>query len=160
MPVIKLSTEIKNTTIALVFDLIRSIDLHKIAASKSNEEAIAGKTSGLISLNETVTWRAKHLGFTQELTSKITAYIFPTFFADEMVKGIFKSFRHEHYLTQIKGNVIVKDVFEYTAPLGVLGRLADSLFLKQYMINFLEERNAVIKDFAETEKWKKVLEIT
>jgi 2-hydroxy-3-keto-5-methylthiopentenyl-1-phosphate phosphatase len=44
--------------------------------------------------------------------------------------------------------------------LGVLGRLADSLFLKQYMINFLEERNAVIKDFAETEKWKKVLEIT
>ena len=160
MPIIKLTTEINNANIEIVFDLIRSIDLHKISTHKSKEEAIAGKTSGLISLNETVTWRAKHLGFTQELTSKITDYIAPTFFADEMVKGAFKSFRHEHYLSQKKDNVIVKDVFEYAAPLGFLGKLADFLFLESYMTNFLKERNLVLKDFAETDQWKKVLEIT
>jgi len=42
--------------INVVFDLIRNIDFHKISTKKSNEEAIAGKTSGLIALNETVTW--------------------------------------------------------------------------------------------------------
>jgi ligand-binding SRPBCC domain-containing protein len=160
LPIIKLTTEINNTTIEIVFDLIRSIDLHKISTNKSNEEAIAGKTSGLISLNETVTWRAKHLGIRQELTSKITAYIYPTFFADEMVKGAFQSFRHEHYLAQKNGNVIVTDVFKYTAPFCFLGKLADVLFLESYMTTFLKERNLVIKDFAETDKWKKLLEVT
>ena len=94
MPIIKLTTEINNANVEIVFDLIRSIDLHKIAAHKSKAAAIAG----LISLKETVTWKAKHLGFTQEVTSKITDYIYPTFFAHEMVKGAFKSFRHAHYL--------------------------------------------------------------
>ena len=157
MPVIKLTTEINTTNIETVFNLIRSIDLHKISTSKSKEEAIAGKTSGLISLNETVTWRAKHLGFKQNLTSKITDYVFPTFFADEMVKGVFKSFRHEHYLQEVKGKVIVKDVFYYESPLGILGKIADFLFLEKYMTTFLKDRNLVIKDFAETNKWKQII---
>ncbi|MCH3885411.1 SRPBCC family protein [Tenacibaculum aquimarinum] len=157
MPKIELETLIKTDNIEVVFDLIRSIDLHKISTKNSNEQAIAGKTSGLISLGETVTWRAKHLGVTQELTSIITDYQSPTFFADEMVKGAFKSFRHEHYLKIVDSNVIVKDVFEYKSPFGFLGKLADFLFLKKYMTNFLIERNEVIKEFAETEKWKSVL---
>jgi hypothetical protein len=36
------------------FDLSRSIDLHKISTSHTNETAIAGVTSGLICLNEQV----------------------------------------------------------------------------------------------------------
>jgi hypothetical protein len=80
MPKIELETTINIDDIYIVFNLIRSIDLHKISTKKSKEEAIAGKTSGLISLNETVTWRAKHLGFTQELTSIITAFEAPFFF--------------------------------------------------------------------------------
>tara|TARA_R110000787_G_scaffold234375_7_gene341274 strand:- start:1021 stop:1497 length:477 start_codon:yes stop_codon:yes gene_type:complete len=157
MPRITLETRIKSE-INIVFDLIRSIDLHKKSTQKSNEEAIAGKTSGLISLGETVTWRAKHLGFYQKLTSIITDYNEPIFFADEMVKGTFKSFRHEHYLKQEGDFVIVKDVFEYLSPFGFLGKIADSLFLKNYMKRFLEERNYVIKKYAETTLWKDVLE--
>jgi hypothetical protein len=94
LPIIKLTTEVNNANIEIVFDLIRSIDLQKISTHKLKAAAIARKTSGLISLNESDTWRAKHLGFgfTQELTSKITDYNYPTFFADEMVKGVFNSF--------------------------------------------------------------------
>jgi hypothetical protein len=40
-------------------------------------------------------------------------------------------------------------VFDYVAPLGVLGKLADRLFLERYMRRLLEERNAVIKRMAE-----------
>jgi len=159
MPKIELTTTIKTSQIELVFDLIRSIDLHKISTKNSKEKAIAGKISGLISLGETVTWRAKHFGVTQNLTSKVTDYSYPTFFADEMQKGAFKAFRHEHYLTlDDRGVVIVKDVFDYQSPLGILGKLADFLFLKKYMTNFLIERNKVIKEYAESEKWKEVLE--
>lgn len=157
MPKIELKTTINTDKIDVVFDLIRSIDLHIISTKKSKEEAIAGKTSGLITLGETVTWKAKHLGFTQKLTSKITDFKRPFFFADEMQKGIFKSFRHEHHLSLEEKNVIIKDVFDYSSPLGYLGKLADFLFLKEYMTNFLIERNRVIKLYAETEKWKNVL---
>ena len=157
MPKIELITVIEFDKIEVVFDLIRSIDLHKISTKNSKEEAIAGKTKGLISLNETVTWKAKHLRVTQKLTSKVTDYKFPIFFADEMQKGAFKGFRHEHYLESKDGKVIVKDIFDYKSPFGFLGKVADYLFLKSYMKNFLRERNMVIKEYAESGKWKEVL---
>ncbi len=88
MPRIEIEIVI-NAKIVTVFDLARSIDLHKISTEKTNEIAIAGKTSGLIGANESVTWRAKHFGIYQNLTSKITEFDRPNYFADEMVKGAF-----------------------------------------------------------------------
>ena len=73
MPKIHLQTFIKAKK-ELVFDLSRSIDLHLLSTKKTNEKAIAGKTSGLMELNDTVTWRAKNLGIYQNLTSKITEF--------------------------------------------------------------------------------------
>lgn len=156
MPIIKLKTYIK-APIELVFDLSRSIDLHKISTQKTNEEAISGKTSGLISLNESVTWRAKHFGITQMLTSKITDFKKPQYFIDEMQEGIFKYFKHEHIFNFNDGITEMTDVFNYKSPFGFLGVLADRIFLKSYMASFLIERNNIIKDFAETEKWKELL---
>lgn len=157
MPKIVLETIIDFDDILVVFNLIRSIDLHKISTGSTNEEAIAGKTSGLISLGETVTWRAKHLGVIQELTSKVTEFNSPYFFVDEMVKGAFKSFRHEHHLSKIEDKIIVKDVFDYVSPYSVLGKLVDFLFLKNYMQKFLLKRNTIIKEYAENGKWEEIL---
>jgi len=50
---------------------------------------------------------------------------------------------------------IADDVFDYTSPLGILGRMADRLFLVQYMRRLLEERNAIIKTVAESEQWQR-----
>lgn len=157
MPRIYLETRI-SAPVGIVFDLSRSIDLHKISTEHTKEEAIAGKTSGLIALGETVTWRAKHLGFTQNLTSKITDFNSPFFFADEMAQGAFKEFRHEHHFECHENTTLMIDVFTYQSPLGFFGKLADFVFLKKYLSNLLERRNLIIKDFAETEKWQKVLE--
>lgn len=148
MPVIRLETFI-NADRAVVFDLARNIDLHQVSTAHTNERAVAGKTSGLIELNESVTWEARHFGVEQRLTSKITAMKQPDYFVDEMVSGAFKSFRHEHiFESQVDGTLMV-DVFSYVAPLGILGRLADVLFLKKYMTNLLKTRNEVIKRHAE-----------
>lgn len=157
MPILKLQTEI-DAAIELVFDLSRSIDLHKITTAHTNETAIAGRASGLIELHETVTWRARHFGIYQKLTSKITAFERPDYFADEMVKGAFKRFKHEHYFKRVNGLTLMNDIFDYESPLGILGKLADTLFLEKYMMNLLEERNRYIKEFAETDRWKEVLE--
>lgn len=156
MPIIVLETVI-NAKRKIVFDLSRSVDLHLLSTEKTNEKAIAGKTSGLMEMNETVTWRAKHLGIYQNLTTKITAFKKPTYFADEMVNGAFKSFKHEHYFEDFQDGTLMKDNFEYKSPFGILGKLADFIFLKNYMKSFLIERNSMIKEVAETDKWKSLL---
>ena len=156
MPQLKFQTYI-NAPIQVVFDLARSIDLHKISTEHTNEEAIAGKTSGLIDLGESVTWHAKHFGITQTLTSKITEMEAPYHFTDEMVDGAFKSFRHEHIFEEKNGQTLMTDHFDYTAPYGILGVIANGLFLKRYMISLLSKRNQVIKEFAESGEWRQVL---
>ncbi len=156
MPRIELQTEIKATK-QMVFDLSRSIDLHKISTEKTNERAIAGRTHGLIELNESVTWRAKHFGIYQNLTSKITEFDRPNYFADEMVNGASKRFKHEHHFVELNGGTLMTYIFEYQSPLGFLGRLADKLFLEKYMAKLLTERNRIIKEFAESDKWKEIL---
>jgi ligand-binding SRPBCC domain-containing protein len=148
MPTIQLKTRIK-ASVQVCFDLSRSIDLHIESTRQTGETAIAGKTFGLIELNETVTWHAKHFGIWQTLTSKVTEMEAPRFFADEMVKGAFKSFRHEHYFEDSNGYTLMTDVFVFESPLGILGMIANMLFLKQYMCNLLMKRNNVIKEFAE-----------
>ena len=148
MPTIELITII-NAPIEKCFDLARSIDLHMESTRQTGEQAIAGKTSGLIELGETVTWRAKHFGIWQKLTSKITEFDQPNFFADEMMKGAFKSFRHEHYFLSRHGETLMKDIFIFESPYGILGRLFNWLVLKKYMNRLLVKRNKVIKSAAE-----------
>lgn len=82
MPKIELITQI-NSTLEICFDLSRSIDLHIISSAKTKEQAIAGRTNGLINLNEIVTWQATHFWIRQKLTSKITAFYRPNYFIDE-----------------------------------------------------------------------------
>ena len=156
MPVIILETFIKADQ-QIVFDLARSIDFQSEAVKSSSEKAIAGRISGLIGLNETVTWYGKHLGVWQHLTTKITEFDPPRFFADEMVKGAFKSIRHDHYFSETEEGTLMKDVFKFQAPLGILGRIASKLFLEKYMANFLKERNRILKEYAETDRWREVL---
>lgn len=156
MPKIELTTEI-TSKIDICFDLARSIDLHKISTEKTNEETIEGKVSGLIGLNEYVTWQATHFGIKQKLTSKITAYKRPHYFVDEQLKGIFKSIRHQHKFEQFEERVIMTDIFEFHSPFGLLGKLFNKLILTNYLQKLLIDRNNVIKEFAETDKWKLVL---
>jgi ligand-binding SRPBCC domain-containing protein len=153
MPTLKIQTHI-NAERTIVFDLARSIDLHKLSTQHTNEEAIAGVTSGLIGLNESVTWRARHFGIYQKLTSKITAFESPNYFVDEMQKGIFKEFKHEHIFEETENGTLMIDIFNYISPLGIIGRLADYWFLKKYMKNLLVKRNSVIKEFAEKDNVK------
>jgi ligand-binding SRPBCC domain-containing protein len=157
MPTIHLTTFIAAPA-ERVFDLCRSIDLHRKSMAHTNEEAVAGTTSGLIGLDETVTWKAKHLLKTRVLKSKIIAMNRPLSFTDEMVNGDFKRLRHEHHFKRIDNGTLVIDLFHFDAPFGGLGRLAGRLFLIRYMRKLLEHRNQVIKEYAESEKWKSILD--
>jgi len=148
MTTIHLQTII-HVPIEKVFDLARSIDLHLQTTSSTNERVIAGRSSGLIELNETVTWRAKHLGIYQNLTSQITAMEPPYMFKDKMLRGAFSFMEHTHRFRSIPEGTIMTDEFTFAAPLGILGSLVEKIFLKKYMTRFIENRNNEQKKVAE-----------
>jgi ligand-binding SRPBCC domain-containing protein len=149
MPRIETVTEI-DAPIGRVFDLSRSIDLHQQSQASHGERAIGGRTTGLIEQGEKVTWEATHFGIRQTLTSRIVEMRRPAYFRDAQVRGAFKRFDHDHFFEELPDHrTRVRDVFDYTAPLGPIGRLLDVVVLKRYMRTLIVERNAAIKRKAE-----------
>ena len=156
MPVIHLTTLI-HAPVERVFNLARSINLHEKSMSHTNEKAVGGVTSGIIQQGETVTWQAKHLFKTRFLTVQITAMKPYEFFTDEMVKGDFKSMKHHHYFKTVEGGTVMKDEFTFSSPYGFLGKVVNGIFLTNYMTRLLRQRNNIIREYAESHKWKTVL---
>lgn len=156
MPTIELKTKI-NAPIERCFFLSLSVDLHQLSTAETNERAISGVTTGLMKLNDEVTWRAKHFGIYQNMTSKISAYDAPNYFVSEMVRGAFKKLHHQHIFEWTGNETIMTDIFVFRAPFGILGELFSKIILTNYMKGFLIKRNNIIKEVAETSKWKSIL---
>jgi ligand-binding SRPBCC domain-containing protein len=156
MPTIHLTTFIA-APVDRVFDLSRHIGLHKESMSAHKEEAVAGVRFGLIEKDETVTWQAKHLFKNRLMRVKISEMIKPSLFIDEQVEGDFKEMRHEHHFKPCDNGTIMIDLFHFELPYGVIGKWFNSLYLANYMKRLLEQRNKTIKEYAESDKWKKLL---
>lgn len=144
MTVIKLITKIK-APVQHVFDLSRDIDFHMKSASQTSEKAIAGVTTGLINSGESVTWKGKHFGLWLTHTSTITHFHSPYSFTDEMTKGYFKSFKHQHIFNSTDRYVEMIDHLNYKVPGGIIGSMFDNYFLKNYFTAFLKHRNYELK---------------
>lgn len=149
MPTIHLETYV-HAPPERCFDLSLSVDLHVQSQVHAHEHPIAGVMAGGMLLGDIVTWEAVHFGIKQHLTSQITAYDRPVCFTDEMVAGIFQLLHHTHvFVPQADGTIMI-DEFTFRAPLGVLGRLAETLFLTRYMKRLLLSRNRYLKQVAES----------
>lgn len=136
--------------IHICFDLARNIDIHTQTVWKHTQErAVEGTIEGMISEGETVTFQARHFFIRQELTSKITEFKRPYYFTDQMIKGVFKSLRHEHFFEDRIEKTLMKDIMIFEAPLGIVGWIVERLILKRYMKQFLEHRNNQLKIIAE-----------
>ena len=156
MPTIEVLTFISAPQ-ARCFQLALSMDLHTISASQTQEKIVGGVRSGVLQLGDSVTFRARHFGVWQTLTSKVTELEAPVYFCDEMQRGAFKRMRHEHHFQVQDAGTLMRDVFEFASPLGWLGRAVDALVLKRYLQHFLVERGRVVKHYAESGQWRKVL---
>ena len=153
MPFIHLTTFIAAPQ-ERVFDLARSITLHKQSMTKHEEKVIEGTTSGLMNLNDTVTWTAKHLMKQRILKVQITKMQSPDFFVDEQVRGDFAMMKHEHYFKPIENGTLMIDQFHFETPKGFIGNLLNKFYLEKYLTSLLLKRNEMIKKIAESNQWK------
>lgn len=145
MPTIRLETKIPASAEAC-FVLSLTVDAHAESMKRSGERAVAGVTSGVMKLGDTVTWRARHFGIPFTMTSRISAHEAPHRFVDEQVSGPFAGWWHEHRFEADGGGTRMIDVVEFASPVGALGRVVDRLVLTGYLTRLLQQRNRWLAD--------------
>lgn len=129
------------------FDAARDVTVH--LASWPAHSAVAGVRAGPMQLGDQVTWRAPHFGVAWRMTSKIVVYERPHRFVDEMQRGPFARWRHEHNFTAIAGGTRMTDDVVFSSPLGPLGRLVDRVVLERFMTRLLVQHNVHVRRAAE-----------
>ena len=135
------------------FDLARSADFHVASTKHTGEKIVSGVSTGLLKLGDIVEFKASHFGLTQRLSSQITSFERPNHFRDSQVKGIFRSFSHDHYFEVAGDNTMMKDIFKFDCPYGLFGKLADP-FVARHLSTFLKIRAMELKRSAENEEWR------
>ena len=156
MSLIIVETEIE-ADILTCFNLARDVGFYQKSIKNSNEIAVDGKLAGLVEKNDSITWEAKHLGVVRHLTLKVTEFDSPKLFVDEMVKGYFKTYKHEHIFKEDGRKTIMIDRFHFQSPHGIIGVFMDWLFLNRYMTNFLKTRNKALKREAELKRIRRTI---
>ncbi|MFT3743194.1 MAG: SRPBCC family protein [Pyrinomonadaceae bacterium] len=149
MPAFVLETWI-NASPETCFDLMRDVRLHTKTTAQTNEKVVAGVTEGKIGLGQTVTFEGTHFGIRQRLTVKVVEFERPDLFVDEMIEGTLEVFRHVHEFSSIDGGTLMRDTLSWRSPFGFLGRLADKLFIESHLRELVIDRNAILKEIAES----------
>ena len=128
------------------FDLSLSVDAHAASMAASGERAIAGVSTGVMTLGDSVTWQARHFGIPFRMTSAVTEYERPVRFVDEQQRGPFRRWWHEHTFTALPdGRTLMVDTIEFGSPWRPFGFLADRVVLGRYMPSLVRKRNNWLK---------------
>jgi ligand-binding SRPBCC domain-containing protein len=53
------------------------------------------------------------------------------FFVDEQRFGPYAFWHHKHFLKQVDGGVEMIDIVHYKAPFGIIGRIANTMFIEK-----------------------------
>lgn len=134
----------------LCFDLALNVEAHAESAAFSGERVVLpGKLTGQLQAGDLIAFEGKHFGVRQRFVAKIVSIERPQRFVDEMVDGIFRRLRHEHVFEEAGEKTVMRDILEWEAPLGFLGRLADALCLESHMRWFVSTKQQRLARIAE-----------
>jgi ligand-binding SRPBCC domain-containing protein len=156
MPELHLTTVI-HAPIQRVFDLARCVSLHKRHFDHHKIIPFTGKTSGLLELRDYTLWQGKIGSKKRQFVLDITQMDKPDFYRDDMRKDFFESLHHEHFFKGIDNGTIMIDQITYQLPHGIIGNLVNKSCAEKYIMMFLKERNALIKEYAEGNNWRAIL---
>lgn len=156
MPFYQLSVEQKiPSTIDKVWDFISSPKNLKVITPESMGFDITTKNlpekmyAGMI-----ISYKVSPLlGIKMTWVTEITHVKEKEYFVDEQRVGPYSMWHHQHFIESIDGGVLMRDIVTYVPPMGYLGAIANTLFIKGELKRIFDFRyQAVEKHFG---KWNK-----
>jgi hypothetical protein len=133
------------------FDAALDVSIHAESAAFSGERlAEPGRLEGLLELGDLVCFEGRHFGIRQRFCARIVELDRPRRFVDEMLRGAFKSLRHEHSFAEVDGGTVMHDFLVWQPPLGILGAIADRLFVIRHLQRFVATKQQRLKAIIES----------
>ncbi len=93
------------------------------------------------------------LGFPMTWVTEITHIRDKEYFVDEQRLGPYQIWHHQHFFKEIEGGVEMTDIIDYRAPFGILGKVANALFIRSQLEEIFKYReDKMIELFGEFKK--------
>jgi len=86
------------------------------------------------------------LGIPVNWVTEITHIKDKSYFADEQRVGPYSLWHHQHIIVPSKNGVLMKDIVSYKPPFGLLGSIANSLFIKTKLTEIFDYRKKVLEN--------------
>ena len=119
---------------------------------------VHGRTSGQVQHGDTVRWEGWQLGMRHFHVSLISAHVHPTFLQDTMLSGRFRTFQHDHHLTELPGGQTrLQDEVRFSLPFGFAGQLVARYIMVPHIRRLMRSRFHRLRRIAATEAWKNYL---
>ena len=68
------------------------------------------------------------------------------YFIDEQRFGPYAFWHHQHHFEKTKDGVLMKDLLHYKVPLGIIGTIADLVFVDQKIESIFDYRKKVVDE--------------
>lgn len=131
------------------FDLARNVEFHAQSLAHTGERLVFRPPHTLLKLGDEVEFEGRHLGVRQRLRARITALEAPTHFRDEMVRGAFRVFTHDHTFEAVADGTLMTDHLRFSSPGGPLSGLIERYLLRPYLRRLIAARGQEIRRAAE-----------
>lgn len=92
------------------------------------------------------------LGIKLKWVTEITHVEQDSYFVDEQRFGPYTFWHHKHFIKQVEGGIEMTDIVHYKLPFGFLGRLANSLFVKNQLKEIFDYRHKKIDELFNSKK--------
>ena len=149
MPVYQFYKEQRiHTTVDEIWDFVSSPrNLKEITPDYMRFEITTAHMSDIMYPGMIISYKVSPvLGIKLPWVTEITHVSNKDFFVDEQRKGPYKMWHHEHRIIQTDDGLIMTDLITYEPPFGVLGALANKLFIKKQLNDIFDYRKKIIDD--------------
>lgn len=86
------------------------------------------------------------LGIPLYWMTEITHVVEGKYFIDEQRFGPYTLWHHQHHFREVDGGVEMTDLIHYKIPLGIIGRVANMLFVRQKLNDIFNYRYEKVKE--------------
>lgn len=108
-----------------------------ITSKNANEKMYAGMI---------ISYNVRPLaGISLNWVTEITHVKDKKYFVDEQRIGPYKMWHHQHKIEAIEGGVLMTDIVTYQPPMGILGALANALFINQKLKSIFDYRTIALE---------------
>lgn len=140
------------------FKLATNVGFLLASAKSKNIKAVEGVKNGSLEQGDTVTWQGQMYGLGRTHTSRIEVLRPFHYVREVMVAGAFKLYERERHFAAMDDGTRIKDEVRFSAHLGPLGRLLETIVLRRRVTALMWWQNEALKQAAESDEWPRFLE--